>query len=62
MASRKLYIAVATELKPLVETSDDVEKSLLTSVVCRLSNVFKADNPAFDVSRFMSACGIEKGE
>lgn len=58
MTSKKLYIAVAQELKPLIEDCEgDEAYAVLHLVVKRLAAVFKADNPNFNETTFAKACG-----
>lgn len=51
MASKKLYEAVASNLKAIGLAPAD-----LAVVGAVLSEVFKADNPKFDEDRFREAC------
>ncbi|MGH2938308.1 MAG: hypothetical protein ACRDPE_09340 [Solirubrobacterales bacterium] len=51
MASKKLYEAVASNLKAIGLTPPD--QALVGAV---LAEVFKADNPRFDEDRFREAC------
>lgn len=58
MTSKKLYIAIAKEIRPLVESVEsDGERETLLAVVGRLAGVFQADNPNFNRVTFFKACG-----
>ena len=61
MTSKKHYIAVAREVAELLK---DLEGSnaathAVALLASRLAYVFKDDNPAFDRSRFLQACGLQ---
>ena len=37
---------------------DEFAQAALTSTAARIASVFEADNPRFDRSRFLKACGV----
>lgn len=67
--SKKDYIAIARAIHSTREmiyrdpSHDEVRNALLADVADRLSDIFKADNSAFDRSLFLEACetGTTKG-
>lgn len=58
MTSKKLYVAVAAEMKGLREGRDYPDVHTLDCACLRLARVFKADNPNFDRGRFLDAWGV----
>lgn len=63
MASRKHYVAVAKAIKEARTAPATVEPVPEVRVACGsiardLVPVFKADNPAFDPSKFLRAAGV----
>jgi len=62
-ASRKLYVAVAAAMRKQLELADligPISRSAVEDTVKVVADEFKKDNPAFDRSRFMQACGVGK--
>lgn len=58
--SRKDYVAIAAAIKKFTDIYDDeVSKEVVTGVSHNIANVFSDDNPRFDRSRFLQACGVE---
>jgi hypothetical protein len=61
MTSKKHYVRIAREIAELLK---DLEGSntathAVALLASRLACVFKDDNPAFDRSRFLHACGLQ---
>lgn len=69
MMSKSTYIKFATMFK---EQREDILEhysghmlchySTWATIVGKTADIFAADNPRFDRSRFLKACGIEEGE
>ena len=63
--SRKHYIEVARVIRHEVDVNaheygrDSAAVNALANVADSLADIFKADNSAFDSTRFMDACGLE---
>lgn len=56
MMTRKDYVETATIL---LDHSDVVEDVVLYSIAKDFANYFVKDNPRFDETRFLQACGFE---
>lgn len=57
--SKKHFIAIARDLKDLLEESKSrVEKIVLEKTARRLADTFAGFNDNFDRGRFLSACGF----
>ena len=65
MASRKLYIAIAKvfseELKEIAPLGTAIERrNSIEQLATGLAVVLKSDNPSFDRTKFLEACGVNK--
>lgn len=63
MTSKKDYEAVAKILDQALGRAhglgSEQERCSLTEVAYELANHFSQDNPRFDRSRFLAACGVQ---
>lgn len=58
--TRKDYVAIAQIIQNVRYLVDrDGESDHIAEVARQLANYMRGDNPRFDRSRFMQACGIE---
>ena len=56
--TRKDYVKFANIIKQNYEVSTGPVKFVLRDMIDSFAQVFSADNPNFDRSRFIEACGI----
>lgn len=57
--SRKLFVEVAAEFnaaRKLAKSNGEIQA--VRDCAERMARIFKSANPAFDTSRFMTACGF----
>ena len=62
--TRKDYVRFAAMLKDQLIACDTlrmrgVKRNRIISVINATADIFAADNPRFDRSRFLKACGVE---
>jgi cell fate (sporulation/competence/biofilm development) regulator YmcA (YheA/YmcA/DUF963 family) len=63
MMTRKDYIATADILETMVSSTDTVEEmNLAIDAIDAFAEMFAKDNPRFDRTRFVRACGIYEHE
>lgn len=55
--SKKHFIAIAKILN-MVGSSTGYDRSTATAIAHSLADVFQEENPRFDRSRFLDACGV----
>ena len=58
MASKKLYIELASTIKRHVDHSDEVGVFTIQALVQDLCGDLKQDNIHFNKDRFLAACGL----
>jgi hypothetical protein len=58
MMTRKDYIATAEILDVLVATATEESLPNILDAVDEFAVMFKKDNPRFDRTRFINACGV----
>lgn len=58
--TKKDYIKIAAVLKDMInETGPRADPHATLAICCtELAKVFAADNPRFDRTRFLNACGV----
>ena len=54
MMPKKDYVAIAADIRDL-----RAARGTLDDLARRLAALFAGDNPKFDVTRFLRACGLE---
>lgn len=57
--SRKHYSELASRIAQVGETLVPREYTGALHIVCAVASVLKADNPRFDINRFMDAAGVD---
>lgn len=63
MMTRKDYVATAEILEVLVASTDTIDElNLIIDAVDQFAEMFAKDNPRFDRTRFVRACGIYEHE
>jgi hypothetical protein len=61
--TRKDYIVIASAVAKAATNADStgstVTRSAITCVAYRLADILAADNPRFDLERFLEACRLD---
>jgi hypothetical protein len=59
MMTKKNYIAIASMMNQVDKSELSTgQKTLFVDICNRLADIFENDNPRFDYSKFVRACGI----
>ena len=57
--TRKDYVRFAAMLRASTRPASNETVDSIREIALRMCNIFEIDNPLFDRSRFLKACGVE---